>query len=55
MSPAQNAAHLPRSEGLEAGDGNLVVRADSVVVVGVGERQRQQALLLQIGLCKKIK
>lgn len=42
--------YLPRSEGLESSDGDLVVGADLVVVRRVIEGQRQQTLLLQIRL-----
>lgn len=48
-------AHLAGGEGLQAGDWNLVIWEDFVVVIGVGEGQRQQALLLQISLCMKKK
>lgn len=41
---------LARSEALEADDINLVIRADLVVVSRVHERQREHALLLQVGL-----
>lgn len=45
---AKPHTYLSRSEGLESSDGDLVVGADSVVVWRVGEREGQQALLLQV-------
>lgn len=43
-------SYLARGELFEAGDGDLVIGADFVVVVGVSEGYGQQALFLQVGL-----
>lgn len=40
---------LAGSEALQAKDGNLIRRADLVVVGGVGEGESKHALLLQVG------
>lgn len=45
-----NDAHLAGGKGCEACDGDLVIRADFVIVSGVGKSQGQHALLLQVGL-----
>lgn len=43
-------SHLARRQVLKSEQRDLVVGADLVVVGWVGERQRQHALLLQVGL-----
>lgn len=42
--------YLARREAIESEQRDLVVGLNLVVVGGVGERQRQHALLLQVGL-----
>ena len=37
-------------EGLDSGEGDLIVGLDLVVVHGVGESEREHALLLQVRL-----
>lgn len=55
VSLVQNIAHLAGSKGFQPSDGNLIIRADFVVVLGVSKSQRQQALLLQVSLCEEEK
>ncbi len=48
-------AHLAGSKGFQPNDGNFIIRADFVIVLGVSKSQRQQALLLQVCLCEEEK